>query len=75
MQCPSCRSAYWDKERVRGVVVAPVVKVSRVLVAESKLKEPAKIVEPEAACKCGATGVMIVGGKRKCAGCSRELGA
>ena len=73
--CPSCHSPYWDKERVRGVVVikVPVVLVSRVL--ESKPKEPAKIVEPEAACKCGATGVMIVNGKKCCSKCGRVLGA
>jgi hypothetical protein len=72
--CPSCHSPYWDKDRVRGVVVAvEPVKVSQVLV--SKPKEPAKIAEPEATCKCGGTGVMIVNGKKCCAKCGRALGA
>ena len=74
--CPSCHSPYWDKDKVRGVVVSAVpVKVSRVPgVAVAIKPEPAKIVEPKAGCKCGATGVMLVGGKRCCAKCGRSLG-
>lgn len=86
--CPSCHSPYWDKDRVRVVMVAGgnvelaclvsrvagsgvVVPVSRV----PKSKPSTQVQPVTAACKCGATGVMIVGGKRKCAACGRELGA
>ena len=72
--CPSCHSPYWDKDRVRGVVVAvEPVKVSRVLVSKPAAQVPPVI--KATACKCGATGVMIVNGKKCCAKCGRALGA
>jgi hypothetical protein len=72
-QCPSCHSPYWDKDRVRGVVVAAKpVKASRVPVVEES--KPDKIARSEAACKCGGSGVMLVGGKKCCAKCGRALG-
>lgn len=55
--CPSCHSPYWDKDRVRVVMVAggnvelarlvSRVAGSGVVVAESKKPEPTIIVEEE----------------------------
>ena len=73
-RCAKCKSRVWNCDAV-PVENKAVVKVSRVPAMELKPKEPAKITEPETACKCGATGVMIVGGKKKCAACGRDLGA
>ena len=50
------------------------VQVSRspVVVPEPTSKPAAKIVQ--VGCKCGGSGVTLVGGKRCCAGCGRALG-
>jgi hypothetical protein len=65
-----------DLSPVVAVVQEPphpgiVVPVSR----DPKSKPSIQIQPVTTTCKCGGTGVMIVGGKRKCATCGRELGA
>ena len=71
-RCAKCKSRIWNCDAV-PVENKAVVKVSRVLVSKPAAQVPPVI--KETACKCGATGVMIVGGKRKCAACGRDLGA
>jgi hypothetical protein len=60
-----------DLTPISSSVVAPV-KVSRPAIVESKPKIETATVELKlAACKCGATGVQIVNGKKVCASCGR----
>ena len=71
-RCASCKSRSWNGGAV--VVESPaVVQVSRspVVVPEPASKPAARIVQ--AGCKCGGSGVVLVGGKRNCAACGRAL--
>jgi hypothetical protein len=65
-QCAKCRSRIWNCDGEK-VVESPAV----VIVAPTS-KPAAKIVQ--VGCKCGGSGVTLVGGKRCCAGCGRALG-
>jgi len=71
-RCAKCKSRVWNCDGI-PVEEKAVVEVSRVLVSKPAAQVPPVI--KATACKCGATGVMIVGGKKKCAACGRDLGA
>ena len=72
-QCAKCRSRIWNCDTSKVVESPAVVPVSRsrVVVPKPASKPAARIVQ--AGCKCGGSGVVLVGGKRNCAACGRAL--
>jgi hypothetical protein len=75
IRCAKCKSRVWNCDAV-PVENKAVVKMSRVpsLGVEKTAAQVSPVIKATG-CKCGATGVMIVGGKKKCAACGRDLGA
>ena len=65
-QCAKCRSRIWNCDGSK------VMESPAVVVVVPTSKPTARIVK--AGCRCGGSGVVLVGGKRCCAGCGRALG-